>query len=98
VIFTRKETCPLITLRIPQAEDAKYLGLYFIDYWRKLIGENIYLSSENNLDFNCNEKCIDYSAVNHNIYVLLKTNCYYTRQSSNLFGLITSNCEAQPTM
>jgi len=28
---TRRETCPLVTLnglRIPQAEDAKYLGLY----------------------------------------------------------------------
>jgi len=52
----------LNSLRIPQAEDAKYLELH-LD--RRLNWKNIYLSSENNLDYNW-RKCTGYSAVNHN--------------------------------
>jgi len=59
-----RETCSPITLnglRIPQPEDAKYLGLH-LDC--KL--EKIYLPSENNLDFNW-KKSIGYSVVNHKL-------------------------------
>jgi len=89
VIFTtRKETCAPVTLnslRLSQVKDAKYLGLH-LD--RRLIGENICSSSENNLDFNW-EKYTGYSAANRNCQ--LKTSCYHTRQ----FGPIAFNCGAQ---
>jgi len=63
---TRKEICPLVTLndlRIFQAEDAKYLRLHLECRlnWTK----NIYLPSENNLDYKW-EKYTGYSTINHN--------------------------------
>jgi len=51
-VTTRRETCPSVTLnglKIPQNEDAKYLGLH-LD--RIGTGENPYSPSENNLEFN----------------------------------------------
>jgi len=80
VIFTiwkETEESPPVTLngqRIPQANEAKYLGIH-LD--RKL--EKTYILSANNLDYNW-EKCIGYWTKNRNYR--LKTNCYCTRQYS----------------
>jgi len=50
----------------------------------------MYLSSENNLDFNENNVLATQS-VNQNYW--LKRYCYYTRQFSKLFGFMASNYE-----
>jgi len=67
VTFTiRKETCPSVTvnsLRIPQAEDVKYLGLH-LDHsvnWKKAC---TYQTLENNLNFNW-KKCTVYWTITY---------------------------------
>jgi len=64
-------TATLDGLRIPQAEDARYLGLH-LDRRLNWKGHS---PSENNLDFKW-EKCTDYSTVSHNYR--LKTSCCKT--------------------
>jgi len=61
---TRREICPSIILnglKIPQAEDAKYLRLHFVEQ----TGRNTYSSSGNNMEFN-STKCTGCSAGNRN--------------------------------
>jgi len=61
VMFIRRETYSSITLRIPQAEDAKYLGLH-LD--RRLNWKNIFTERKQfGLQLG---KCIGYSVINHN--------------------------------
>jgi len=94
VIFTtRRKTCPPIILnglRIPQAEDARYLGLHLDRRlnWRKHI-----FTKRKQLGIQLSKMYWCFSAASHSCRS--KVNCCCTKQSLNQYGLMF-NFGAQP--
>jgi hypothetical protein len=84
-------------LRVPQAEDAKYLGLY-MDHrqnWKRHI-----FTKRKQFGFQLGKMywLLGSKSSSNGSNCRLKTSCYYTKQSSNLFGSMANYVIGSPIL